>query len=338
MSLRPSRATELSRLIGDLLDADAIRRETAAARLAVIGERAVGPLLEVAHGRNGASAVARAAALGALAAIGDSRAVALAVRLADDSAGDVALAAIDVLGAAVHGRGPEATQALDRLAELALSRTRDPEQRVAAIAAMDGLPEKTLRPIYQTLAVDDSSPSVARIARVQAGDMLSLSELVEHLPDDPAIVSTAVRHDGASARLTTLKQAIDLIRKREAGAAEDVRGAWMIVRGQLHQELASRGSRIALYDLRETVEAARAPLPVGFIAAVTTVGDASCLDALAAAWTASASDDARWWRDHVVDAFRAIVAREKLTRRAPALRRILERRPSAGALVALARR
>jgi hypothetical protein len=338
MSLRLSRATELSRLIGDLLEADATRRETAAARLAVIGERAVGPLLEVADGRGGPSAAARAAALGALAAIGDSRAVALAVRLTDDAASDVAVAAIDVLGAAVHGRGPAATQAFDRLAELALSRTRDAEQRVAAIGALDGLPEKTLRPIYQTLSVDESSLSVARIARAQAGDMLSLSELVEQLPDDPAIVSTAVRHDGASAKLTTLKHAIDLIRRREAGATEDVRGAWMVVRGQLHQELANRGSRIALYDLRETIEAAGGPLPVGFIAALTAVGDASCLDALAAVWTASASDDERWWRDHVADAFRAIVTREKLTRRAPALRRVLERRPSAGALVALAKR
>jgi hypothetical protein len=338
MSLRPSRASELSRLIGDLQDADAIRRETAAARLAVIGERAVGLLLQVADGRAGARAAARAAALGALAAIGDSRAVALAVRLADDAADDVALAAIDVLGAVVHGSGPEATQAFDRLAELALSRSRDPEQRVAAVAALEGLPEKTLRPIYQTLAADDSSQSVARVARAQAGDMLSLSELVERLPDDPAILLTAVRHDGASARLTTLKRAIDLIRAREAGVAQDVRGAWMIVRGQLHQETASRGSRIALYDLRETIEAARGPLPVGFIAAVTAIGDASCLDALAAAWAASASDDERWWRDHLADAFRAIVTREKLTRRAPALRRVLERRPAAGALVALAKR
>jgi hypothetical protein len=48
--------------------------------------------------------------------------------------------------------------------------------------------------------------------------------------------------------------------------------------------------------------------------------------------------DDRWWREHLAEAFRAIVAREALTRRHPALKLILERWPSTGVLVAAAKR
>jgi hypothetical protein len=51
-----------------------------------------------------------------------------------------------------------------------------------------------------------------------------------------------------------------------------------------------------------------------------------------------ASDDERWWREHLADAFRAIVKRDDLTRRHPTLRKILERWPAAGVLVAAAKR
>jgi hypothetical protein len=105
----------------------------------------------------------------------------------------------------------------------------------------------------------------------------------------------------------------------------------------LHQHLASRGSRLALYDLREALEGATGPLPVGFLSAAAVIGDTSCLTPLARAWVESGHDD-RWWRDHVAEAFGAIVAREALTRRHPALKLILERWPSAGVLVATARR
>jgi hypothetical protein len=89
--------------------------------------------------------------------------------------------------------------------------------------------------------------------------------------------------------------------------------------------------------LRETLERAEGPLPVGFLAAAASVGDAACLEPIAAAW-ASAPPDDHWWRDHLVDAFAAIVKREALTRRHPVLKRILERQPAAAVLVAMARK
>ena len=109
------------------------------------------------------------------------------------------------------------------------------------------------------------------------------------------------------------------------------------MRGVLHQHLGARGSRLALYDLREALESAQGPLPVGFLSASAVIGDTSCLTPLARAWVESASDD-RWWRDHIAEAFSAIVAREALTRRHPVLKSILERWPSAGVLVATAKR
>ncbi len=78
-------------------------------------------------------------------------------------------------------------------------------------------------------------------------------------------------------------------------------------------------------------------MPVGFLAAAAAIGDDACLEPLAAAWVNSSAND-RWWRDHVAEAFRAIVAREHLTRRHPVLRRILERWPAAGVLVAAAKK
>ena len=338
MAVRPSLASDLTRLVHDLVEEDAVRRESAAARLAVIGDRAVPRLLEVA-GDLTAPEAARAAALGALAAIADARALALAVQLSGGG-GDVALAAVDVLGALVHGTGAASTAAFDRLAELALSQTASADLRVVALSALDGLPERLLRPLYEALTVDPSSRVVARIVRTQAGAMLSLAELVERLPDDPAVMSAAIAEDNGATKLPTLKRAVDAVRARETSASADDgrQRAWVTVRGQLHQEIAARQSRLALYDLRETIHGAEGPLPVGFIGAVTTVGDVSCLEPLASAWTASSSEGERWWRDHLADAFRAIVLREKLTRRTPAVRRILERHPAAGPLVALAPR
>jgi hypothetical protein len=94
---------------------------------------------------------------------------------------------------------------------------------------------------------------------------------------------------------------------------------WAMARAAAHVALAERGSRIGVYDLRESFERARAPLPVEFLTALLLVGDASCLEAIAGAH-ARARDT--WWRDHLADAFRNIVAREHITRRHAAIKKI----------------
>ena len=115
-------------------------------------------------------------------------------------------------------------------------------------------------------------------------------------------------------------------RSRNARRAE-----WTRVRGRAHVALANRGSRIALYDLRESIEAAASPLPVEFLAALSTAGDASCLEAIAAAYVRATAavlanqEQGGWWRDHLAEAFSLIVRREGLTRRHAQVKKIEKR-------------
>jgi HEAT repeat protein len=97
-----------------------------------------------------------------------------------------------------------------------------------------------------------------------------------------------------------------------------------MARAAAHQALGARGSRVALYDLREALESKLDPLPLGMLVALGQVGDTSCLEPLAAAAGRTASD---WQRDHLLDAARRIVRRERLTRRQAVVRRLVARHP-----------
>jgi hypothetical protein len=324
--------------MAELVSGDAQRREMALARLAVIGSRATTALVSVADDAAQRDD-ARVAAFEALEAIGDGRAITAAIAAVGGSGEPVAVAAVGVLGRLARDKDARATRALDQLAELALSSSAATVIRLAALTALEGQPERLLKPIYAALAKDPASKVVARVTRRQAGAVESLEALVaKGLPADPEVIAAVARDDGERAPLMALKRAIDAVRTRETQASDAAtRQRWSVVRGVLHQHLASRGSRLALYDLREALEGATGPLPVGFLSAAAVIGDTACLTPLARAWVESGHDD-RWWRDHVAEAFGAIVAREALTRRHPALKLILERWPSAGVLVATARR
>ena len=324
--------------MAELVSGDARRREMALARLAVIGPRATTALMSVANG-SAQPDEARVAAFEALEAIGDARAVTAAITAVSASPEPVAVAAVGVLGRLAREKDTRATRAFDQLAALALSSTAATVLRLAALTALEGQPERLLKPIYAALARDPASKVVARVTRRQAGAVESLETLVaKGLPSDPDVTAAVARDDGERAPLMALKRAVDAVRAREAQTPDAAtRERWTVVRGVLHQHLASRGSRLALYDLREALEGARGPLPVGFLSAAAVLGDTSCLTPLARAWVESGQDD-RWWRDHLAEAFGAIVAREGLTRRHPVLKSILERWPAAGVLVATAKR
>jgi hypothetical protein len=193
-----------------------------------------------------------------------------------------------------------------------------------------------MRPVFETLARDTSSRIVSRAARARAGQAWSLDALIDRgLTDDPALVFAAVRDDVRTTSVTALRRAIELVRQREDGAADADRRQWRAIRGSIHEALAERGSQIALYDLRESFEAAsREPLPIGFLAAAAAVGDAQSLEGIAAAW--EAADHDRWYRDHLVDVFRTIVEREGIVRDHPVMKKLLTRRPATAPLVALA--
>ena len=330
--------TDIARLIDELVSGDSHRRDLASARLAVIGSRATTALLAVATDAARDVAV-RTTALETLQAIGDSRAAALAHTLAVDPGDDgLAVAAIDLLGQIARGSDTRATRAFDRLASIVVASDAPTTRRLASLTALEGQPETLLKPLYEALARDPASKVVARVTRRQAGAVEPLETLVARgMPGDPDVAGAVVRDDGEKAPLTTLKKAVEVIRVRERTASPDEQARWAVVRGAVHQLLASRNSRLALYDLRETLEQSKGPLPVGFLSAAAVIGDTACLTPLADAWVHTPADD-RWWREHLADAFRSIVTREGLTRRAPALQKILAKWPAAGVLVAMAKR
>jgi hypothetical protein len=331
-------SADVSRLIAELTSGEAHRREMALARLAVIGPRATTALVQVANDPAQGDD-ARVAAFEALEAGGDGRAISAAIAAVAGSSELVAFSALGVLGRIARDKDTRGTRAFEYLATLALSSEAATGIRLAALTALEGQPERLLKPVYAALAKDPASRVVARVTRRQAGAVESLATLVDTgLPSDPDIVAAVARDDGERAPMMTLKRAVEAVRTRQDRAADAaLRGKWAVVRGLLHQHLAARGSRLALYDLREALESATGPLPVGFLSAAAVVGDVSCLVPLARSWVESAPDD-RWWRDHVAEAFNAIVTREALTRRHQVFKLMLERWPSTGVLVAAAKR
>lgn len=335
MSIVPSADT--ARLIAELASPDALRRETATARLSVIGSRAVTRLLALA-GDEGAAVHARLAALGALEAIGDPRSFAVARALTDGADVRLAVAAIGVLGVLAQADTPAADKAFDRLTGLALDAAIDSDRRVAACQALENQPRNVVAPILDALSAESAPAVQAHAARAKAGAHDPIDALdSKDLPSDPAVMIAIVREEGGDARVTLLRALVDRVRERErATRSSSAREQWMAVRGLLHQQLAARNSRLAVYDLRETLaSSSTTPLPVGFLAAAAAVGDVECLEPLAASWIAAAGD--AWWRDHLAEAFAAIVKREKVGRRHPALQKILQKWPAAGPLVATSR-
>jgi hypothetical protein len=337
MPIRPSNAPDVDRLIAELRSGTSIRRETAAARLAIIGSRATEKLHQIALD-DSADADARVTALHALEAIGDPRSFEKTVELAETSAAPrIVTAAIAVIGSIARSKDRRSLTAFEWLTAAALRQDASDPQRLGALAALGGLSARQVAPIYAALRRDPNSDIAARAARQAAGDRVTLERIsTEGLPVDPVLVSSLVREEGHETKVTALRLIVDMIRAREHDGHQ--RAEWMAVRGQLHQVMAERGSRLALYDVRETLERAGAAiLPVGFLSAAAAVGGGDCLAPLAAAWVASAGLD-RWWTDHLADAFRSIVTRERLRRRDPRLVRILEKWPAAGVLVAAARK
>lgn len=344
MPVPAPRRPNLPKLIEELSSPDAARRESAAARLTIIGAAAVARLRVAAA--DAATPDARIAALRTLAGIAGAGATAAKAAVAALASPVDALAAegIDVLRALLHDDDEAAaTTALEHLTQLALSAAAPMARRHAALDALAALPDPLLTPILDALA-SDANPELAargrRAPRRPPGATLDDVLDGKRLPDTPAALAALIDAAGSAAPVTDLRRAIDLVRARERqeheAGRDDRRAAWMLVRGQLHRALADRDSHIALYDLRETLEQADLPLTVDFLAAVMQVGDESCLDGLAARWVAAAAD--RWLRGEIEQAVRTIVDRKALTRADPALVKLLGRLPAAGPLVAMAPR
>lgn len=320
MAIRTSLAKQIDPLIADLSSNSEVTREAAIARLTVIGPRAVARLVSLVE--SGSAAAARACALRALEAIGDRHALEPALAATCDADVNVATAAIGV--ARTFLRGPHGTDALDRLTAIALDTRRDERIRRASIHALGELSPATLKPLWKKLKGDRGvglpSESGRHSDRPGSDDLKEAADGV--LPEHPGALRDALVVANEHVPLAALHRLVERVREREAGERPNRRAEWTRTRGMAHVTLARRGSRVALYDLRESLEAATTPLPVEFVTALSLVGDASCLEAIAAAYT-RATDI--WWRRHLVDTFRGIVKREGLTRRHAVIKRIEKR-------------
>jgi len=328
---------ELRELIDALGGTDDVARESAIARLPLLGPRAAERLLQEFPS---ATPRARTAMLRAIEAIGDARAVPIARGALADPSPDTVAAAIGVLrGFLTSPRSEAARDALDAIVATALDTARPAAARIAALDALRVLPADVREAVRKNLA-DDSDPEIrARAAprplraagAAPAEDAVWAEAVDGRLPASPETLKHALASRRGTVRLTELQHLVDHLRTREqremdAGRREE----WRAVRGAVHQALAARNSRLALYDLRDSLlEPDR--LPVAFLAALEEIGDATCLETLAAAYEASSRSGDAWWREHVAAAFRAIVQREGLTRRHAAVKRAMARWPDAAA-------
>lgn len=330
MPIQRSAGAEIRQLIDALGGTDDTRRESAVARLAVIGPRAVEHLIQEFPGATGR---ARAEMLRALEALGDPRALTTARGALQDGSAAVQTAAIGALRALLGGGTAAAERdAFDALVAVALDRQRVAAVRLAAWDAIREAGGEAPEPVRRALA-DDPDPDIrARLGAPPAPRLDLWQEATEgRLPATPAALKPALAAHKSTARLTDLQRLVDRVRAREQQEADTaVREEWRAVRGAVHQALAARNSRLALYDLRDSLLTADR-LPVAFLAAMEEIGDATCLETLAAAYDESSRSGDAWLRQHLASAFRAIVQRESLTRRHAALKRVLARWPDATA-------
>lgn len=315
MPIKATADTEVRALIAALGGEDAARREGAIARLTIIGTRALGRLESAYEGTGDRRT--RLAILRVLEASGDERALALA-RRAIGEGGDLAVAGVAVLRELVN-TGARAThsEALETVLALSIDRAVERRVRAAAADALDHAPEDVRQAVAGTQA-EAMSTDAALWEDAADG----------RLPDDPAILRAAVAVHAPEAPLAVLRRIIESVREREQGTAGPRRQDWRTLRGALHQAVALRGSRIALYDLRETLAGSAEPLPPSFLAAMHVVGDASCLEPLAAAFSRATPDER--WRHQLAQTFRAVARREHITTKHAAMRRALARSPELG--------
>jgi HEAT repeat protein len=282
--------------------------------------------------RSRTAAHVRAAALRALEGIDDRRALAAALIAIDDSDKTVAVAAIAL--ARRFLRGPGGADAVDRLVTATTDRARPDDVRVAALRALRDLDRRTIAPLLKSLAADPiaavrteaaAEPGRRRLQPTKPVELL-MKAAGRGLSADAGQLRRAVISGGGEAPLTVLLRIIERVRERETGLPPTQRGRWSAVRAAAHVALANRDSRLGLYDLRESLEAPHEKLPVEFLTALMLVGDASCLPVMASAH--ARSNDA-WFRERLADVFRAVVARERLTRRHAVMKKIHQRWPRA---------
>jgi HEAT repeat protein len=316
--IKASSAGRVAALVADLASDRNEVRDAAVAQLTVVGTRAVDRLAALVADRE-SPPLARTGAIRALEAIAGPRALDAAMTALDDNDTEVAKAAINLS---------------QRFFE---SGKRAESVRVAAIRALQKLRPSTLRPLLETLRSDPNQSIRAEVEpkRRSTGRGKSNRDVLQQaiaggLPDSPDALSKALAQAVDAQSLADLRMLVERIRERERATAHGTMEGWRTARAAVHVALAGRGSRLALYDLRETIEQAGAPLPVEFLKALISIGDASCLEAIASAYGRVSQNGGAgrdWWHRGLIEAFHSIVRRARLTKRHAVIRRIGEKRP-----------
>ena len=225
------------------------------------------------------------------------RVVDIATGALNDPDAAVRRAAVMTLrGWLVHETG---TRVMDALTSVALNAHQDDGVRSAARDALAQLPGEIVKPILEHTVAEASPPPVA-------DDAASIEDWLAGHADAP---------------LSSLHDLVVAIRQKEGQEPDLSRGA----AGLKHAARCMwrwRGARagVALYDLRETFDSAAAPLPPDFLTAVTAIGDVSCLEPMARAWTRTPAE--AWWRERLSQSATDIVNRLALTARNPVVKRI----------------
>jgi hypothetical protein len=330
MVIKSSTAVEVRSLVAVLGGDDEVAREAAIARLAVIGARAVDKLIAAFEQATDRST--RLAILRTLEAIGDDRGGPIARRALIEG-GDLAVAATAVLKTLLTSSQDEpASEALDTLVATALDAGNEHRVRLAAVEALEESAGDVGKRVARTVREDKGQlrkPAAPPDVDTARRDAIWQDALEGRLPDEPRVFRNALAARAATAPLNTLRKLIEAVRLRESDAPPRMREGWCALRGALHQALALRGSRVALYDLRESLtgsDTLPGSVVPSFVGALQLVGDESCLEPLAAMFERSAGDAHR--QHQLESAFRAIARRERISRRHKVMRR-LEARGSA---------
>jgi HEAT repeat protein len=355
----PSRSARIQGLRRRLVSGGPAERDSAVAGLTLLGARVVEPLRAILPT---ASRAARLAVVEVLDRIEDYTALAPLLDLVRDEDEPVALRAMEAAGGRPDPRAAEAlarvlsgpaplprrkaaalalvrlqaaglVEALDPLAARLLDEREEAGLRVAILEALRAqeppLGPATLRPLLKRLATS-ADPQLAARARSTTDAHVPLERLVDELvlpersAEAVARTSAALAGRGAPA-IPALQRALERLGPlgRGGGDASSLRA-----RAAIHEALAALDSRVALYDLRETIESGPRAVMPALLRAAGRVGDGSLVPVLA---RAVANEPALV--DACAEAFTSIVAREKLRKTSAACRSV--RPADRGALLLL---
>ena len=334
MPIVPSRSRETQALVARLSSARAAERETAVARLLLLGPRALPAVLAALPGsgpelrlcvlellehtgdpRAGAAvmalcrdpdgAVARRA-LALLPRYLEPKAAATAARIAAGGPADLRLSAVRAL-CALHARG--LVEALEPLLGVILDEKEDADFRREVLASLHAVDPETAGTLREPLARTTREPEA-----VDTSSLPALHTALEGATDPQTLgmLADAIGHLRSPTSIPVLSRALERLRDLPRRARDEARAE---VASRLHLALAALDSRIALFDLRERLTAL--PLLAGatLLEAAERIGELSLLPALARIHA-----EEQGLRAGSAKVFAAIVARERLRPKNAALR------------------